>query len=724
MMNARRYFFCIVLTVLAGGLTALADEGMWNLQDIDRLPYDKLKSLGLQLTFEQIYNPAGGGISDAAVNVAGSSGSFVSPDGLVITNHHVAFTAIQRQSTTEHNYLEDGFVANNRAEEIQAIGFNLYVILSREDVTSQVLGAIDPGWDGIKRHREIEKIIKRIIARSEKGKDVECRISSFFGGKQYIMTTYFKIRDVRLVYAPPRSIGDYGGETDNWMWPRHAGDFTLLRGYVAPDGKSADYDTRNVPYRPKRFFPVSKAGVEADDFVMVIGFPGTTSRYDISLAIDEMVNYSYPRDIKLRQDLIAIMEAAAARDSAVAIRLSSPLKGLYNYLKKNQGMLDGFKRSSLLQSKVEEELALMQFIKSDKKLLDKYGRIFQQFDSLYSEKKKYRDKDFILGWMVYRTDLLKFASYINKWSLEKSKKDIDREAGYQNRDTLDYIEALTYGQINLVPAVDKEIFKYFLRRARELPEGQKIAAVENQFTGVGADQITAKIDEFADRLYAGTKLVNTEDRLRLFRMSRAELLKQGDPFIDFAFQLEADREEIRNKEKAFDGTMTKLEPLLISAYAEWKKENFYPDANSTLRFNYGTVRGYSPRDAVHYHHLTTLSGVIEKNSGVDPFDAPSQLVEVFKKKDYGDYIDPSLGDIPVNFLSDNDITNGNSGSPVLNGKGELVGLAFDGNYEAMTSDYKFDPAITRTISVDIRYVLFIMEKVFPAPNLIKEMQIN
>lgn len=723
-MYVFRYLLTITMVFLVGGSAALADEGMWNLQDISRLPYDKLKSLGLQLTFDQIYNPAGGGISDAAVNVSGSSGSFVSPDGLVITNHHVAFTAIQRQSTTEHNYLENGFVADNRADEIQAIGFNLYVILSREDVTAQVLGAIDPAWDGIKRHQEIEKITKRIVARSEKGKDVECRISSYFGGKQYILTTFFKIRDVRLVYAPPRSIGDYGGEIDNWMWPRHAGDFTLLRGYVAPDGKSADFDKKNVPYRPKRYFPISKAGVGADDFVMVIGFPGSTNRYEISLATDEMVNYSYPRDIKLRQDLITIMETAAARDSAVAIRLSSPLKGLYNYLKKNQGMLDGFRRSDLLQSKVDEELALMQFIKSEKKLLDKYGRVFQQFDSLYSEKRKYRDKNFLLGWMVYRTDLLKFASYINKWSLEKGRKDIDREPGYQNRDTLDYIEALTYGQINLVPAVDREILKYFLRRALELPEGQKIAAVENQLAGVGADEIMAKIDQFADRLYAGTKLVNTEDRLRMFRMKRADLLKQGDPFLEFASQLEADREEIRNREKAFDGTMTKLEPLLISAYAEWKKENFYPDANGTLRFNYGTVRGYFPRDAVQYHYLTKLSGVMEKNSGIDPFDAPPQLVEVFKKKDYGDYIDPALGDIPVNFLSDNDITNGNSGSPVLNGKGELVGLAFDGNYEAMTSDYKFDPDITRTISVDIRYVLFIMEKVYPAPNLLKELQVN
>jgi len=545
-----------------------------------------------------------------------------------------------------------------------------------------------------------------------------------YGGMQYYLFTYFKIRDIRLVYVPPRSIGDYGGEIDNWMWPRHAGDFSFLRAYVAPDGKSTEYSKENIPYNSKVYLKLSSTGVKEGDLVILLGFPRSTKRYESSFFIDNMVNYDYPQDVRTRQEMISILEESSAEDSSVAIRLSSRLKGLYNYLKKNQGMLDGFKKSELLGKKTEEEKLLTQFLNENPELKAKYGQILFELDSLHQEHRKYQDKDFLIGWITSGSEFLNFASTLYKWSLEKEKKDLDREPGYQDRDTQETKEWLKDAQINLVPSADKKVLIYFLKKARQLPPGQKILAIEKIFAGKEIEDRDKILEEFVNNLYQKTKLGSKEQRLEMLDMSKKGLEELGDPFINFAKDLEVEREELRIKNKEFSGALTRLEPKLIQAYFEWKKKKLYPDANSTIRFNYGEVKGYVPRDAVTYSYLTALSGVIEKNTGEEPFDAPEELLQVYDKKDFGSYLDKTLGDVPVDFLSTNDITNGNSGSPVMNGKGELVGLAFDGNYEAMTSDYQFDPEITRAINVDIRYVLFLLDKVYHTEDLLKELSIH
>jgi hypothetical protein len=704
-------------------LNTLADEGMWLLDSIDKLPIDSLKAKGLKLNPEEIYNPKGGGISEAVVQI-GATCSFISPEGLIITNHHVAFGAIQRQSTPEHNYLRDGFYAKTREEEIPAIGTNVYITKSFQEVTDKVSKVVNEKMSDLERYKAIEKVSKKIIKECEKGEDIKCRLASMYEGKEYYLFTSFRIRDVRLVFAPPRSIGDYGGEIDNWMWPRHAGDFSILRAYVAPDGKSAEYSKENVPYNSKTYLKISSAGVKEGDFVMLIGFPGTTRRYQSSFYIDNMINHDYLLDIKTRLDLISILEKSSAEDSSVALRLSSRIKGLYNYLKKNQGMLDGFKRSGLLQDKIGEEKLFTEFLNVNPELETKYGQVLSELDSLYQENRKYQDKKFLMDWMSSYTDFLDFALTVYKWSLEKEKKDIDREPGYQNRDTLETKERLEEAQINLVPSADKKVLNYFLKKALELPTGQKIPAIEKIFTGQEKQDKERTIEDFVNNLYKNTKLGTIETRLKMFSMSRKELEKQGDSYIDFARDLEVEREEIRTRNKEFSGALKRLQPKLIQVYAEWKKGRLYPDANGTIRFNYGEVKGYSPEDAVDYKYITTLSGVMKKNTGEEPFDAPKELQEVYNKKDFSSYFNKTLGDVPVDFLSTNDITNGNSGSPVMNGKGELVGLAFDGNYEAMTSDYEFDPKITRAINVDIRYVLFLLDKVYHAEDLLKELTIR
>lgn len=702
---------------------SLADEGMWLLDQIDKVPIDSLKAKGLKLNPEEIYNPKGGGISDAIVQL-GASASFVSPEGLVITNHHVAFGAIQRASTPEHNYLRDGFYAKTKVEEIPAIGYNAYVLKSFEIVTPEVLGAVNDKMSNLERYKAIEKASKKIIKECEKGEDTRCRLAGMYGGKEYYLYTYFKIRDIRLVFAPPRSIGDYGGEIDNWMWPRHAGDFSILRAYVSKDGKSAEHSKDNVPYNSKTFLKVSSAGVKEGDFVMLIGFPGTTRRYESSFSVDDMVNHDYPKDIRTRKEIIAILEKASAEDSSVALRLSSNIKSLYNYLKKNQGMLDGFKKSGLLQQKIDDEKSLTKFLNGNPGLKANYGQVLPELESLYTENKKYQDKDFLIGWMSYQCEFLDFASTIYKWSLEKEKKDSEREMGYQNRDTADTKEGFKDAQVNLVPSADEQLLLYFLKKATQLPSDQKISAVEKIFLGKEGQDKNKVLEQFVSFLYGNTKLGSVEDRLKMYDLTNKELLKLNDSFISFAKDLEKDREEMRIRNKTFSGALNRLRPKLIQAYLEWKKGASYPDANGTIRFNYGEVKGYIPRDAVIYKYITTLTGVMEKNTGEEPFDAPKELQEVYQKKDFGSYLNKSLGDVPVDFLSTNDITNGNSGSAVMNGKGELVGLAFDGNYEAMTSDYEFDPKITRAIVVDIRYVLFLLDKVYHANGLLKEMTIR
>ncbi len=716
--------FISVLLWAVLNLSCLADEGMWLLDRVDRLPIDSLKVSGLELDAEEIYNPKGGGIADAVVKVGGGTGSFVSGEGLIITNHHVAFTGVQRQSTPEHNYIKEGFFAENREKELPAIGYHVYVVQSFEDMTQKILSAMDEKMSDLERYKAIEKISKKIIRDAEKEKDVKCKLASMYGGSQYYLFTYFVIRDVRLVYVPPGSIGDYGGEIDNWMWPRHAGDFAFLRAYVAADGKSADYSKENIPYNSKVYLRISSSGVREDDFVMLIGFPGTTRRYESSFSIDQMVNCDYPEDIQTRQEEISILEKVSKEDSSVAIRLSSHIKGLNNYLKKHQGMLEGFKRAEILQRKIEEERLLTQFLNENPRLKEKYGQILPQLDSVFNERKRYRDKELALKWMTDQCDFLNFASTIYKWSLEKEKDDPDRELGYQDRDTLETREKLEDAQVNLVPSADREVFIYFLKKALELPSGQKIVAVEKILQGKENHDPNVIVEKYANDLFQKTRLGSAGERLKMLGMSKEELEKLNDPFIDFAKELEAEREELREKDKEFSGALTRLVPELIQAHAEQAKRSLYPDANGTIRFNYGQVKGYVPRDAVRYNYVTTLTGVMEKDADGDPFDVPEELEEIYSKGDFGSYLDASIRDIPVNFLSTHDITNGNSGSPVMNGRGELVGLAFDGNYESISADYLFEPEITRAINVDIRYVLFLMDKVYHVRSLLKELSIQ
>lgn len=716
----------VLFAVLAAltGTNALADEGMWPLYDLDKIPLDDLSTRGLKLKTKNIYDPDGPSIDKAIVQLGGGTGSFVSSSGLIITNHHVAFTAIQRQTTVEQNYIQAGFYAATRAEEIFAPGYFADITQSSDDVTDRVLAAVDDSMSPLERFQAIDRVSKEIVKEAEEGRDVKCRVVRMFGGKQFVLYTNFRIRDIRIVYVPPVAIGGYGGEVDNWMWPRHTGDFSFFRAYVAPDGSSAEFSEANVPYQPQRWLPISSAGVTPGDITLVIGFPGRTDRYISSFRLDDLANYYYPTIIDMIEDILAIYDEAAARDSSVAIRVASEQEGWRNFLKYSQALMEGFTRSDAVILRQDQESRLTRWLEENPAMSGQYSGVLPEIDQLYRERRKTREKDFVMGWMVGIPNLLDMSDTIYKWAVEKEKPDIEREQGYQNRDTTATLERLKTAQINLVPETDREILKYFMKHGLELPNGQKILTLENIFEGKEGPDKYEYLEKFLDDLYENSEVGNVDRRLEMFHMSLEELEKLDDAFITLAASLRPEMDERLERRKKRSGAQSRLVPQLIQAYSEWRQGDLYPDANSTIRLSYGFVEGYSPRDAVEYNYLTGLSGVLEKETGVDPFIVPDDLKSVFAKRDFGRYSDVSIGEIPVNFLTTNDGTGGNSGSALLNGKGEVVGLAFDSNYESVSKDYIFDPEVARSINVDIRYVLFIIDKVYHLDGLMKELKIK
>lgn len=711
----------LILTI--GFSVISADEGMWPLYELDKLPYDKLRAGGLLLEPEQIYNPKSGGVADAVVRI-GATGSFVSTEGLIITNHHVAQRAIQRQSTIENNYLIDGFYASNKEKEIEARGYSVYVTHSSEDVTLRVLGAVSDGLSDRERYQAIEEIIKKIVKESEEGKDVKCSVAKMYDGEQYVLYTYFKIRDIRIVYVPPDAIGVYGGDIDNWMWPRHTGDFAFMRAYVAPDGSSAGYAEENVPYNPEVFLPISSTGIKDGDFAMMIGFPGRTKRFTDSYDVENMTDYYYPSRIKIYEDILAIMENAALSDPDIEIKLASSIAGYNNALKNSYATINGFERAGVVAKKKEDDRQLTEFLNADQDLATEYGYILPELDSLYKSEMMYREKELIMKRMIRACDLLDIAADLHKLSIERAKEDMDRERGYQDRDTISNLQWLRVAQSSLVPEIEKKILSYFIRRALELPVEQKIEAITDLFAGLDIAERNRAIDRFLDELYDKTIIIDPDQRINMFYMTESDLENLNVPLLNFAFSLRPEIDELDERSKEVSGALQRLRPKLIQAYRAWKRDAIYPDANGTKRFNYGWVKGYRPRDAVEFDYITSLGGVMEKETGADPFIVPPELKETYLKQDFGKYIDSHLNDVPINFLTTNDGTGGNSGSPIINGKGELIGLDFDTNFESVVSDYLYDTRTARSIVVDIRYVLFIIDKVYHLDNLFNELTIH
>ncbi len=697
----------------------VADEGMWQPHQLQGLR-QQLEERGLEIHPEKLADLTAHPMN-AVINLGGCTASFVSPEGLAVTNHHCAYRVLQYNSTEENNLLRDGFLAREKSQEIFAgPGSRILVTVAVDDVTAAVrkgLGGMSPR----ERYDAIEKRRKELIAECESDPGHRCRVAAFHGSLQYYLIKALEIRDVRIVYAPAGSVGRYGGDVDNWMWPRHTGDFTFYRAYVGADGKPADHSDDNVPFRPEHYLKVSDAGLEPGDYVMVTGYPGRTNRHRLAAEVENEFGWRYPRRQALMQAMMDLIGEVTEGHPDDAIKYAGTVAGLSNTVKNYSGMLDGFAKSDILERKrrVEEQLV-------------KWTAGMGQSDPLASlrevvaEAQAVRERD-LYSPFVRRAALLGSAGTLYRLSHEKEKPDAEREPGYQERDWRRIKERLTRLDRTFSPRVDRALLRWAILEYAAISAGQHVAALDEWFGLRGNAVDESALDALLGEMYAKTQLGDQAKRLAWLEATPKKFEESDDPFIQLAVKLyPGDREREAEQEERL-GRLQELQPLYMKAmiaFLDSRGESVYPDANSTLRVSYGTVQGYSPRDALTYTPFTTLAGILEKDTGEDPFDSPPELLTAIRERRFGRYADPSLDSVPVNFLADLDITGGNSGSPTLNARGELIGLVFDGNYEAMASDWVFMPEITRSIHVDIRAVLWFMDAVDEADHLLTEMGVT
>ena len=712
----KRSFLIILLSIIIAVISH-AQEGIWLLSQLGQL---NLQEKGILLQDDQIYNPDKPALYNAVIQIGGGTGSFVSPEGLIITNHHVAYTALQRASTVNKDYLTDGFTAWNRQYEIEAPGYQAQLLNEMKDVTQEVLSAAKGITDPVEKDKKISKKIAEMTEKIEKGKDdINATVSEMYNGRQYFLFVYKLIKDLRIVYAPPLAIGEYGGDIDNWMWPRHTGDFSFLRAYVAPDGTGREYNTGNIPYQPKMWLKVAMEPAREGDMTFVIGFPGFTMRYRDSNSAKWNLEYNYPFSIETFTEVIKILHETTENDQEGWLKVASMENGLANALKNYQGKVDGMKKTDYIQKKLDFEKDFLAWANSDPVRKAKYGSLIDDMRKEYDILLKTKDRDNVLGALQGLSGtMLRIAGQVYSVAAEMSKPAKEREPGFTEESIERQIDNLQYAYSNYFEPADKAMFAYMLKLADELPADQRIKGLEPVLTDK-----TVSVEKFVDKAYENTRLDEIDYVKTLFKMSPEELKALDDPFINIAASLYPEYEANEKVYESFSANITELRKYYIEALYEWKGGTLYPDANGTMRFTSGPIRGYEPADAVTYHPFTTLKGVIDKNTGKEPFNAPVGLVSLYKNKDFGRWIDPELKDVPVAFTHNVDTHGGNSGSPVMNARGEIIGVVFDGNYEAMICDWHYDYDIQRTISVDIRYVMFILEKFSKANFLLKEMSI-
>lgn len=706
----------VILLVLGFILQLHAQEGMWLLSQINQLDLNKK---GLQIAVSDVYSKDKSSISDAIVQLGGGTASFVSKDGLLITNHHVAFTALQRASSVNSDFLINGFLATKRSDEIKAPGYRARFLTEMKDVTAEILDAAKGITDPTVKNKKInEKIAKMTEAITKDKDDIDASVAEMYNGKQYILFVHKVFKDIRIVYAPPSSIGNYGGETDNWMWPRHTGDFSFLRVYCSPDGSGKEYAADNVPYHPKVWLKVAKDFLKDGDFNFIIGYPGQTTRYRSSTSVYWNEHYNYPFAIKNFQEIIDLCDQLTKDNHEGQLKVASLKKGLANAMKNYQGKVDGMKKTHYYVKKLEFEKEFVKWANSKAETKAKYADILLKEKEEYKVLESTKDRDEVFGILQGLSGTpLSVAQQIIYIAQQREKPDSERDPGFSEKVVDQNIEGLEYAYENYFEPVDKALMVRTLKRSEILPLNHRITGLENVF-----NNDSKSVEQFVDEAFKSTKLTDLNYTKTLFKKSTKELQALNDPFIKMAFSIDPMATEIQKTNNKFGNNVTELRKVYLDGLFEWKGTRMYPDANGTKRLTWGKVKGYRPADAVWYYPFTTLEGVVDKNTGVEPFDAPATLVDLYNKKDFGRWANPAMKDVPVAWLNQCDITGGNSGSPVLNAKGEICGVAFDGNYEALISDWQYDYKLQRCIAVDIHYVLFITEKVGKAGFLLDEME--
>lgn len=708
----------IGMTILLSiGLLVFGDEGMWLLNQLKNLDLSKK---GIKIDVPEIYSPGKPCIANAVVHLGGGTAGLVSPRGLVLTNHHVAFRAVQRASTGGTDFITGGFLAKTREEEIEAPGYTARILQSMEDVTRK-FARFNKIKDPVKREKAIEAAIKKMTEKIEKDKtDIDAEIESMYEGKQYILFVYKRFDDVRVVYVPPQSIGNYGGDIDNWMWPRHTGDFSFMRIYTAPDGTGRKYHKDNVPYKPGYWIKLASSDLKQGDQTFILGYPGRTQRYRTSDSVRYFLEHYYPVRIKIYNDYIKLLETYGQDSQVAKAKVMGRIKSLNNSMKFYQGNVDVMKRTGFLQKKIQFENELMTFLKKDEKLYNQYGNILDRIKEQYTFIDEYKEQDDAFMLLERRSGTMTTtAQKIYNMVKERAKPEKLRDPEFSEKDNKRTVSRLHFNYMSFYEPADKGLLVYTLKMVAQLPENQRITGLDY----ILKDK-TKTIAQWVEEAFKKTKLKDVEYAKTLFYKPVKELDALDDPLIQLAKNIYAEQEALKKKNETFDANVNELRKEYIDALYAWKGTGLYPDANSTIRFSYGRVKGYSPRDAVDYKPFTTIKGMLEKDTGQEPFDMPESLKKLYKNRDFGKWAHPRLMDVPIAFTHIVDSTGGNSGSPVFNAKGELAGILFDGNYEAMSCDWQYDPEIQRSISVDIRFVMFVTEKLAEARHILKEMGIH
>lgn len=698
---------------------SIPDEGMFPMSELSRAG---LKKAGLKIAEKDIYNPNGEvALVDALVQVSGCTGSFVSPNGLIITNHHCAFSAVQLASTPEFNYLKNGFVANGLEHEIQAQGLTIRITDSYEDVSNEVLQTVENIDDPKDRINAINKKRAEIAQRAEKrDPTIKAEVSEMFIGKSYVLFQYKRIEDVRLVYVPRQDIGEFGGETDNWVWPRHTGDFSFLRAYVAPDGSSAKFAKENVPYRPKKHLKVNPKGVNENDFVFILGYPGRTFRHRPAQYMDYQERYLLPYTSDLYDYQNQQMSLVSEDDPAVELALATRMKRNANVMKNYRGKLKGLQNLALVEQKYQEDEALRKFIESNSKYSQRYGRLMEDIDDYYQAVEKTALKELWFNNLYSSSSLMRVANTINafKEAVQKQNGSKAQEEFFQLNlaQVKDFLDGI-YDSFNL--QVDKNIGTRMFEDAYSF-QG------ENKLKYFDSNKFTTK-QEAALQLVTALESSKLNDKEQVFEWILKDVQSLKNYTDDLlSIQIDIDKELLifEDEQKRREGVLNRLMGDYVAVKEKYQSKSFIPDANSTLRLTFGNIKGYSPVDATYMAPFTTIKGLIEKgNSGLTEYAYPETIKTAWLAKNFGAYAKRELNDVPVNILYNMDTTGGNSGSPIMNAHGELIGVNFDRAYDATINDFAWNEDYSRSIGVDIRYVLWVAEKIDNAQFIIQEMGI-